>query len=63
MNIAKHMELIFVGTLVLALGASYAIAAPAAHVPIVSKTAAGKMPTVYVVGKRLTAEQKAKLGA
>ena len=64
MSIAKNMELIFVGALLVAAGTGFAVAAPAASKPVVaSAQVKAKIPTVYVVGKRLTAEQKAKLAS
>ena len=66
MSIAKNMEFIFVGALLVAAGTGLAVAAPApaASKPVVaSAQVKAKIPTVYVVGKRLTAEQKAKLAS
>jgi hypothetical protein len=68
MNIAKNMESIFVAAAVVAISVANAIAAPAAPLEVASRAAASKAPvmespmiTIVVVGKRLTAEQKAKL--
>jgi hypothetical protein len=65
MNIAKNMELIFVCALLVAAGTNYAVAVPAkTAAPVAVKaTVSADIPTVYVVGKRLTAEEKAKLDA
>jgi hypothetical protein len=66
MNIAKNMESIFVAAVVVAVSVANAIAAPAAPLQIASRTIVAKAPvespmiTIVVVGKRLTAEQKAK---
>jgi hypothetical protein len=66
MNIAKNMESIFVAAVVVAISVANAIAAPAAPLEIASRTIVEKAPvtespmiTIVVVGKRLTAEQKA----
>jgi hypothetical protein len=62
MSIAKNMEFIFIGALLVAAGTSFAVAAPAPAKPaIATASVKAKIPTVYVVAKRLTAEQKAKL--
>ena len=67
MNIAKNMESIFVAAVVVAVSVANAIAAPAAPLQVASRTIVEKSPvmespliTIVVVGKRLTAEQKAK---
>jgi hypothetical protein len=67
MNIAKNMESIFVAAVIVATSIANAIAAPAAPLVIAAKPAIVKAPvtespmiTIVVVGKRLTAEQKAK---
>ena len=59
MNIAKHMEAIALITIALACIATYAAAAiPAAHdAPAVSSEA---IPTVTIIGKRLSATEKAR---
>jgi len=66
MNIAKNMESIFVAAVVVAISVANAIAAPAAPLEIASRTIVEKAPvmespmiTIVVVGKRLTAGQKA----
>jgi hypothetical protein len=67
MNIAKNMESIFVAAAIVAISAANAIAAPAAPLQIAARTIVEKAPvmespmiTIVVVGKRLTAEEKAK---
>jgi hypothetical protein len=68
MNITKNMESIFVAAVVVAISVATAIAAPAAPLEVASRAVASTAPvmespmiTIVVVGKRLTAEQKAKL--
>ena len=67
MNIAKNMETIFVAAVFVATSIANAIAAPAAPLAVAAKSTIVKAPgmespmiTIVVVGKRLTAEQKAK---
>ncbi|MBW8900089.1 MAG: hypothetical protein JF619_18665 [Massilia sp.] len=67
MNIAKNMETIFVAAVFVGTSVANAFAAPAAPLPITAKSTIVKAPimespmiTIVVVGKRLTAEQKAK---
>jgi hypothetical protein len=62
MIIAKNMEFIFVAAVVVATSVANAFAAPAAPLEIAAKVTVSKAPiaTVVVVGKRLTAAQKAK---
>jgi hypothetical protein len=69
MNIAKHMEIIFVAAAVIAGATTYAsaasdyanaIAVPVESVYVVDQ-AATAMPTVTVTAKRLTAAEKAAL--
>jgi hypothetical protein len=67
MNIAKNMETIFVAAVFVATSMVNAFAAPAAPLPIAAKSTSVTAPimespliTIVVVGKRLTAEQKAK---
>ncbi|SDE39377.1 hypothetical protein SAMN05428966_108177 [Massilia sp. PDC64] len=67
MNIAKNMESIFVAAVVVAVSVANAIAAPAAPLEVAARTVVEKAPvkesppiTIVVVGKRLSAEQKAK---
>jgi hypothetical protein len=67
MNIRKNFEGLFLVAAAVGVFASYASAetlvAPAAQI-VVAKAAqpAVKMPVVYVVGKRLSAAEKARLG-
>ena len=73
MNVAKNMEAIFVAALVVAVGVSNAFAGPVRAVEVAADTtvpvsASASIPqapiaTVVVVGKRLSAEQKAKRAA
>ena len=68
MNIAKHMEIIFVAAAVIAGATTFATAAddradfamPANPVAVLAKADAA-MPTVTVSAKRLTAAEKAAL--
>ena len=68
MNIAKHMEIIFVAAAVIAGATTFATAAddradfamPASQVAVIAKADAA-MPTVTVSAKRLTAAEKAAL--
>lgn len=67
MNIRKNFEGLFLVAAALGVFASYASAetlvAPAAQT-VVAKAAqpSAKVPVVYVVGKRLSAAEKARLG-
>ncbi|MRW85463.1 hypothetical protein GJ698_15365 [Pseudoduganella sp. FT26W] len=68
MNIAKHMEVIFVAAAVIAGATTFATAADdrvdvvlAADSPVLVAKAAVAMPTVTVSAKRLTAAEKAAL--
>ncbi|MBW8902299.1 MAG: hypothetical protein JF619_30255 [Massilia sp.] len=65
MNIAKNMEFIFVAALVVAVSVSNAFAAPVAPAAKATNAVATKAPiaTVVIIGKRLTAAQKAKRAA
>jgi len=70
MNVAKNMEFVFVAAVVVATSLANAFAAPVAPLEVAAKTAFVKAPvavnpviTIVVFGKRLTAEQKAKLAA
>lgn len=67
MNIAKHMELIFIAALALASASSLAHAAmptQRAGVPATLQAArTAPMTVVTITAKRLTAAQKAQLGA
>lgn len=69
MNIAKNMEFVFIGALVVAINVSNAFATAAKPVRVAAKPAASavaavKAPapvaTVVVVGKRLNGAHKAK---
>jgi hypothetical protein len=68
MNIAKNMESIFVAAVVVVASVANAIAEPAAPLEIAAPRAVvsaapvmeSPLITIVVVGKRLTAEQKAK---
>ena len=67
MNIAKNMEVIFIAALALVSATSLAHAAvpsqrAVAQVAVQAATAA-PMTVVTIVGKRLSAAQKAQLGA
>ena len=61
MNIAKHMEAIFVAAVALVAATGIATAgAPAAQPAGMAATAfVGKMQVVTIVGKRMSAEEKA----
>ena len=68
MNIAKNMETVFLAALVVAVSISNTFAAPAAPLQIADRAVVQAAPiapaiTIVVVGKRLTAAQKAKLAA
>jgi len=69
MNLMKHMEAVFVVAMTLAVSSSYLLdAIPAAHARHYSPDPAmvasgGKMAVVTVTAKRLSAEEKAALGA
>ena len=68
MNIAKNMEAIFVAAVVVAVSISNTFAAPAAPLQLAARTAVQAAPTapvitIVIVGKRLTAAEKAKLAA
>ncbi|MES2017193.1 MAG: hypothetical protein V4484_11915 [Pseudomonadota bacterium] len=58
MNILKHMEAVFVATLVLAVSSSYLVdTLPQAHAkPALSASA--QVPTVVVSAKRMSAQEK-----
>jgi hypothetical protein len=68
MNIAKNMEFVFIGALVVAINVSNAFATAAKPVRADAKPAAAEVAvqapapvaTVVVVGKRLTSAHKAK---
>jgi hypothetical protein len=66
MNIAKNMEAVFFAAMVTAVGISNTFAAPAAPLQIAARPVVQAAPTapaitIVVIGKRLTAAQKAKL--
>jgi hypothetical protein len=68
MNIAKNMETIFVAVAVVAMSISNTFAAPAAPLEVVVRPVVQAAPTapaitIVIVGKRLTAAQKARLTA
>lgn len=68
MNVAKNMEALFVAALVVAVSISNTFAAPAAPLQVAARPVAQTAPTapaitIVIVGKRLTAAQKAKLAA
>jgi hypothetical protein len=67
MNIAKNMEVIFIAALALASVTSLANASVPAHrsaAPVAQQaTPAAPMTVVTITGKRLSAAQKAQLGA
>ena len=62
MNVAKHMEVVFVAAVTIATSVANAFTAPAAPLEIAGRTTVSKAPiaTVVVMGKRLTAAQKIK---
>ncbi|RJG25020.1 hypothetical protein [Massilia cavernae] len=65
MNIAKNMEAIFIAAVALASVTTLATASsPAPRIeaaPVVKAVSDGGMPVVTIVGKRLTAAEKAQL--
>lgn len=62
MNLIKNMEAVFVAVVILAGVATFATAkVTPAPTPAAQATAQGKVATVVVSTKRLTAAQKAKL--
>ncbi len=67
MNIAKNMEAIFVAAIALSCVTAFATAATPAPAPRLTsvnvEVANGKIPTIVVTAKRLTAAQKAKLAS
>lgn len=60
MSILKNMEAVFIGTIILAGFTTFATADVRPAAPIAT---AGKMATVVVTAKRLTAGEKARLGS
>ncbi|WP_371764306.1 hypothetical protein [Massilia sp.] len=68
MNIAKNMETVFLAAVVVAASISNTFAAPAAPLQVAARPVARTAPiapaiTIVIVGKRLTAAEKAKLAA
>lgn len=63
MNIAKNMEAVFIAAIALVAATSFATAAvPAHHKAGAAATPfVGKMQVVTIVGKRLTAVEKANI--
>lgn len=63
MNIARHMEAVFIAAIALVAATSIATAAVPSHQKFSAAAAPvdGKMQVVTIVGKRLSAEQKAAL--
>ncbi|WP_317203761.1 hypothetical protein [Janthinobacterium sp.] len=66
MNIAKNMEALFVSAAILVGATTIAVAAvPQSHAPVAAvageAAAATHMQTVVIVGKRLSAAEKAAL--
>lgn len=61
-NIAKHMEVIFLAAIALVAATSMATAAvPARHGAVHAAAFDGKMQVVTIVGKRLTPAEKAAI--
>jgi hypothetical protein len=62
MNIAKHMEAVFIAIIAVLAATSLATAAVPAHqhAGAAAVASAGKMQVVTIVGKRLTAAQKSR---
>jgi hypothetical protein len=64
MNIAKNMEAVFIAAIALVAATSFATAAVPAHHKASAAAAApfvGKMQVVTIVGKRLSANEKANI--
>lgn len=63
MNIAKHMEAVLIAAIAVVAATSIATAAVPAHQKVKDAAAPfeGKMQVVTIVGKRLSADQKAAL--
>ena len=62
MNIAKHMEAVFIATIAIAAATSFATAAvPARQAGAAATPLVGKMQVVTIVGKRLSAAEKARI--
>jgi hypothetical protein len=64
MNIAKNMEALFISAVAIIAATSFATAAVPAHQAVGASAApfTGKMQVVTIVGKRLTAVEKAATG-
>jgi hypothetical protein len=65
MNIAKNMEAVFISAIAIIAATSIATAEVPARQPVASAAAApfvGKMQVVTIVGKRLSAAEKAAAG-
>ncbi len=59
MNLLKHMEAIFIATVVLAVSSSYvADTLPTAHAKQAAASSTAAVPTVVVSAKRMSAEEK-----
>jgi hypothetical protein len=64
MNAAKHMELIFGGVLVVAVGFAAMPERQATPAPQATQAATQPMPVVVIKGKRMTdVEKRASIGA
>ncbi|WP_426107486.1 hypothetical protein [Massilia sp. TSP1-1-2] len=63
MNINKNMEAVFVAALILAGFTTFATANVVVTAPVAKAAIEAKMVTVVVSTKRLTAEEKARLGS
>jgi hypothetical protein len=63
MDIIKNMESVFVAALIVAGFATFATAEVAPTAPAAKVAAEAKMATVVVSTKRLTAEEKERLGS
>ena len=62
MNVAKHMEVIFLAAIAIVAATSMATAAvPARHSAVHAAPFEGKMQVVTIVGKRLSAAEKAAI--
>lgn len=63
MNIAKHMEAVFIAAIAVVAATSFATAAVPAHHKASAAAApfVGKMQVVRIVGKRLSAVEKANI--
>ena len=63
MKITKHMEVVFVAVLMLIGFTTFATADVTAAAPAAKATTEAKIATVVVSTKRLTAEEKTRLGS